>query len=237
MTLTEGALGDAGELLQQAREALVAAGNASYSDAERAGVAEQLEGIRQQLLAIANRGDGAGGFLFGGQGSSPPPFVDATGGVLFRGTAGEMQVASDEVAAAHDRRHGPRGWHRRPAMACSRRASGRCTPRPAAPGSTPAASPTRGVLRRHVAAGGGRSGRADLPLELRDHRGGTTYTSPRTAPPPARPTCPSSAARRSRSTAWPSPSPGDRAGRRVRGRAGHAVAGRVRHPGPRDAPS
>ena len=61
MTQTEGALGDAGELLQQAREALVAAGNASYGDAERKGLAQQLSGIRAQLLSVANRGDGTNG--------------------------------------------------------------------------------------------------------------------------------------------------------------------------------
>lgn len=97
MTLTEGALADAGELIQQAREALVAAGNASYSDAERKGAAERLAGIRQQLLAVANRGDGSGGYLFAGQGATQPPFVDSVGGVAFRGTAGEMQVASGEA--------------------------------------------------------------------------------------------------------------------------------------------
>jgi flagellar hook-associated protein 3 FlgL len=96
MVLTEGALADAGELMMQAREAIVAAGNGSYSDAERAGLGQQLGAIRQQLLAIANRGDGDGGYLFGGQGGSQPPFIDAAGGVSFRGTAGEAQVASDE---------------------------------------------------------------------------------------------------------------------------------------------
>jgi flagellar hook-associated protein 3 FlgL len=96
MTLTEAALGDAGEMMQQAREALVAAGNASYSDAERASLGEKLMAIRQQLFSIANRSDGDGGFLFGGQGSSQPPFIDGAGGVIFRGTAGEVQVASEE---------------------------------------------------------------------------------------------------------------------------------------------
>ena len=96
MNLSEGALGDAGELLQQAHEALVAAGNGSYTDAERAGIADKLAAIRQQLLAVANRGDGEGGYLFSGQGASQPPFVDAAGGVVFRGTAGEIQVAADE---------------------------------------------------------------------------------------------------------------------------------------------
>ena len=96
MTLTEGALGDAGELMQQAREALVAAGNGSYSDAERVGVADRLSALRQQLLATANRGNGDSGFLFAGQGGSQPPFVDAVGGVSFRGTPGAVQLVSDE---------------------------------------------------------------------------------------------------------------------------------------------
>ena len=93
-TQTEAALGDAGDLLQQAREALVASGNASYTDAERKSLAAQLRNIRQQLLAVANRDDGSGNYLFGGQGSSAPPFVDAPGGVRYAGTAGET-VAAD----------------------------------------------------------------------------------------------------------------------------------------------
>ena len=97
MTLTESALADAGELLQQAREAMVAAGNGSYSDAERAGVAQRLAALRNQLLTLANRGDGDGGYLFGGQGSSQPPFVDGVGGVSYRGTAGDAMVASEEA--------------------------------------------------------------------------------------------------------------------------------------------
>ena len=98
MTLTETALADSGNLLQTAREALVAAGNASYSDAERSGVADQLASLRQQLFAVANRSDGAGNFLFGGQGSNQPPFTDAAGGVQFQGTSGVVQAASGDEA-------------------------------------------------------------------------------------------------------------------------------------------
>jgi flagellar hook-associated protein 3 FlgL len=94
MTLTEGALGDADKLMQEAREALVAAGNATYSDTERAGVADKLSGLRQQLLAVANRSDGAGNYLFGGQSSTEAPFSDAPGGVQFQGSAGASQSAS-----------------------------------------------------------------------------------------------------------------------------------------------
>jgi len=96
MKLTESALGDAGSLLQQVREALVAAGNATYSDAERLGVANQIADLRQQLFAVANRTDGAGTYLFGGQGSTQAPFADVPGGVQFQGTPGQVQAASGD---------------------------------------------------------------------------------------------------------------------------------------------
>jgi flagellar hook-associated protein 3 FlgL len=97
MTLTETALADSVTLLQSAREALVAAGNATYSDAERLGVANQLQDIREQLFAVANRTDGAGIHLFGGQGSSQAPFVDAPGGVQFQGSSGQVQAATNDA--------------------------------------------------------------------------------------------------------------------------------------------
>jgi len=93
---TESSLGDAGDLLQRARELLVAAGNGAYSDSERQSIASELKGIRAQLLTVANGDDGAGGFLFGGQGASQPPFLDAPGGVQYRGTSGAAQTAGAE---------------------------------------------------------------------------------------------------------------------------------------------
>jgi flagellar hook-associated protein 3 FlgL len=94
MSLGEAALGDANEILQQIREAMVAAGNASYSDPEREGLATKITGLRNQLLSIANRPDGSGGFVFAGQGADGAPFVDAPGGVSFVGTAGTIQTGN-----------------------------------------------------------------------------------------------------------------------------------------------
>lgn len=96
MELSESVLGSAGELLQQAREALVAAGNASYTDAERRGLAQTLRQLRSELLGLANSPDGAGSFLFAGQGASSPPFIDAVGGVQFQGVAGSAEAGSSE---------------------------------------------------------------------------------------------------------------------------------------------
>ncbi len=97
MRMTESALGDAGELMQQVREAMVKAGNATYSDAERTGVANTLSDLRAQLLAVANRTDASGLYLFGGQGATRAPFVDAPGGVQFAGTSGNVQAASPDA--------------------------------------------------------------------------------------------------------------------------------------------
>jgi flagellar hook-associated protein 3 FlgL len=52
--------------------------------------------MRDQLLSVANRGDGTGAYLFGGQGSASPPFVDAPGGVQYQGSSGDTLVASPE---------------------------------------------------------------------------------------------------------------------------------------------
>ncbi len=97
MAQTEGALADASALVQQAREALVAAGNGAYGDAERKHLADQIAQIRSQLLAVANRTDAAGSYLFAGRGSLAAPFLDAAGGVQFVGTAGG---ASTEASTA-----------------------------------------------------------------------------------------------------------------------------------------
>lgn len=94
MGQTEGALADASALMQEARDAIVAAGNGSYSDAERVGVAHQLSQIRQQLLAVGNRSDGAGSYVFAGQAATQAPFLDAAGGVRFQGTTGHAVTES-----------------------------------------------------------------------------------------------------------------------------------------------
>jgi flagellar hook-associated protein 3 FlgL len=96
MQQAETSLGDAGELLQQARELVVEAGNGSHDDTNRATIANAIKAIRDQLLGVANRTDGATGFVFGGQGTDSPPFVDAPGGVVFQGAGGHTEVPAGE---------------------------------------------------------------------------------------------------------------------------------------------
>lgn len=96
MVLAESALGQASELMQSARETLVSAGNGSYSAKERAAQANQLSQLRSQLLALANQGNGAGGFLFGGQGATAVPFLDTPAGVQPAGAGGQTLLSSSE---------------------------------------------------------------------------------------------------------------------------------------------
>lgn len=96
MSMADTALGDATDLLQQAREALLQAGNGSLSAADRGSLATVLRELRNQLLAVANGGDGAGGHVFAGQGAATPPFRDAPGGIEFTGTGGQNSLSSSQ---------------------------------------------------------------------------------------------------------------------------------------------
>lgn len=53
----------------------VQAGNASYSDAQRAAIASELERHQESLLAMANMQDGTGRYIFSGTKSTTQPFT------------------------------------------------------------------------------------------------------------------------------------------------------------------
>ncbi|MEI7445965.1 MAG: flagellar hook-associated protein FlgL [Burkholderiales bacterium] len=94
LSSADSALGDANDVLQSAREALLAAGTATAGPGDRAKQAEALRQLRDQLLSIANRGDGTGGYLFGGQGALTAP-IDSTG-TLYTPPAGTSTVGQQQ---------------------------------------------------------------------------------------------------------------------------------------------
>lgn len=96
LTLSESTLGQATDVLQNAREVLVSAGNGSYGSKEREAQVMQLQEMRKQLLALANQDDGAGGYVFGGQSGHTLPFADTPAGVVFVGTEGAQQLSDSE---------------------------------------------------------------------------------------------------------------------------------------------
>lgn len=95
----EGTLSDVNDALQNFRELVTSAGNASFSARERKSVAEQLAGYRDQIFALANRKDTNGLPLFSALGSALAPFVGPQSlptDYTFDGQPG--QVAGSEVS-------------------------------------------------------------------------------------------------------------------------------------------
>ena len=93
MAATESAVGEASELMQRARELVVQAGNPTYGTEQRKAIVEELRVLRRQVLDVANRPDGAGGYLFGGASDASLPFQETAAGVAFRGRAAGTRAA------------------------------------------------------------------------------------------------------------------------------------------------
>lgn len=99
----EAGLGEASELLHRVRELVVQAGDPVLAANNREDLAKQIEGLREQMLAVANRQDANGFTLFGGLGGAVKPFVDLYGpqpGVRFDGQEG--QYAATEYSLPHN---------------------------------------------------------------------------------------------------------------------------------------
>lgn len=97
LTLGEATVGHAADLLQDARETIVVAGNGSYGAGERAAQVDHLKNLRSQLMVLANQDDGGGGYVFGGQSGHTLPFVDTPQGVKSLATPGQQQLSASEA--------------------------------------------------------------------------------------------------------------------------------------------
>ena len=140
MTLTESALGDAGELLQQVardagggrqRRATATPSAQAHRGPDRATSASSCSRSRTAPTARAT-------YLFGGQGSTQPPFIDAAGGVQFPAPAGSARPPPASSLPLTRRRRADLDARDAPATACSTTRA--VTEHRQLPGSTPAAS-------------------------------------------------------------------------------------------------
>ncbi|WP_019626450.1 flagellar hook-associated protein FlgL [Thioalkalivibrio sp. ALJT] len=99
----ESALQGGTELLQRARELVVAGNNDSQNDETRSYIAGELRQLRDGLLDIANTRDPNGEYLFGGTRSLQQPFQqDGAGSVRYDGATGAGSVR--EVAISPSRK-------------------------------------------------------------------------------------------------------------------------------------
>ncbi|MBY7514611.1 flagellar hook-associated protein FlgL [Escherichia fergusonii] len=79
VSLEENVLSQVTTALQNAQEKIVYAGNGTLSDDDRASLATDLQGIRDQLMNLANSTDGNGRYIFAGYKTEAAPFDQASG--------------------------------------------------------------------------------------------------------------------------------------------------------------
>ncbi len=85
-------LSSAQSLIQDVQTIVVAAGNGAYSPSDRETYATELEGKLDDLLAVANTADGAGGYVFSGFKSSLAPYTKSTTGAVYNGDQGQVML-------------------------------------------------------------------------------------------------------------------------------------------------
>lgn len=85
ISLEENVLGQVTTAITSAKEKIVNAANDTLSDDDRNSLATDLQGLRDQLLNLANSTDGNGNFIFAGYKTESAPFVEGAGGVNYEG--------------------------------------------------------------------------------------------------------------------------------------------------------
>ncbi|SES80178.1 flagellar hook-associated protein FlgL [Thorsellia anophelis] len=87
IALSENVIQNVNGVLAEIKVTIVNAGNTTISDEDRLTLSSQLEGLKEELLGLANTRDGLGNFIFSGFKTDIPPFVkdDVTGVVTYQG--------------------------------------------------------------------------------------------------------------------------------------------------------
>ncbi len=103
--MEEQALADAMRVLQDVKNLAVNAGNPVINNQDRVSLGEQVRGLYEELLGIANRTDGQGQYLFSGYRGSTKPFSESSPGVVnYAGDEGQrlLQISPQRRIAAAD---------------------------------------------------------------------------------------------------------------------------------------
>ncbi|HZO23695.1 MAG TPA: flagellar hook-associated protein FlgL [Steroidobacteraceae bacterium] len=104
LQLEEQAMSDATNTLQSARDLAVQANNSSLTAAQRTDIATQLSQQLQDLIAIGNRTDSNGDYLFSGEASGTTPFAQVGNAVTYSGSSQvrQVQISPNQRISAGD---------------------------------------------------------------------------------------------------------------------------------------
>lgn len=102
--MLEATFGDVTNLLQNAQELAIYAGNGTLTDSGRKAIATELRGNLDELLSLANRVDGNGQYLFSGFQGTTRPFADTGSGIQYFGDEGQrlVQVSNSRQLAVNE---------------------------------------------------------------------------------------------------------------------------------------
>ncbi|WP_144111477.1 flagellar hook-associated protein FlgL [Paraburkholderia sp. BCC1886] len=98
-------LGSVNSVLQNIHTLTLRAGDGSLNDSDRSALATQLQGLRSQLMTLANSTDTQGNYLFSGYQSGAQPYsIDSAGAVTYSGDTGSpaVQVSGSNVVQTGD---------------------------------------------------------------------------------------------------------------------------------------
>jgi flagellar hook-associated protein 3 FlgL len=87
-------LSSASDVLIRIKELAIQANNGTQGNTSRAAIATEMQGLRDQLLSLANSTDTTGNYVFSGSKVRTPAFTaDSTGAVSYQGDQTRMHVA------------------------------------------------------------------------------------------------------------------------------------------------
>lgn len=105
LALEEGALANVTSVLQDVKTLAVYAGNAALNNSDRAALATEVQNRFDELLAVANHGNGNGQYLFSGYQGATQPFAQTSpGNVAYAGDDGQrmMQIGPSRTIPVSD---------------------------------------------------------------------------------------------------------------------------------------
>lgn len=104
LQLEEQALSDASNIMQSVNELAVQANNSSLTASQRANIATQLQQQLQSLVAVGNRTDSNGNYLFSGIASGTTPFALSGNNVTYNGasTVNQVQISQNQSLSVGD---------------------------------------------------------------------------------------------------------------------------------------
>lgn len=108
LSMEESVLNSVGDAVTSAKTLMLEAANGTLSNADRASIASQLQGIYETVLGQANATDGNGRYLFGGYQDRSMPFVMSGGAVTYtvtdpnRDTSRQQQIDASRLMDVSD---------------------------------------------------------------------------------------------------------------------------------------